>query len=671
MKKAKLEISDEMKKARLKLSIEHYIKYFIGKRACELTKEEALYAISLAVREFAMDEMYSTIARYNEKSAKRIYYLSIEYLIGRSLENNLHNLGLYDLLKDIKLDDFPDFSIEEIFDTEYDPALGNGGLGRLAACYLDSMASLGLPGFGYGINYQFGLFKQKFENGWQVEQADDWFSDFSPWELARPDRQVTIPMFGNVETYKDANGKDTYVWANTHTLYGVPYDFPIVGYAGKSVNYLRLFSAKTDDEFDIDIFNKGGYIEAVEDKIKTESISKVLYPSDAMESGKALRLSQQYFFVSCAIQDIFRRFLEKSNDFDKLPDQVCIQLNDTHPALAIVEMVRLLVDVYGQEWESAWSIVTKVFAYTNHTLLPEALETWPAKYFAHMLPRHLQIIYEINRRFMEFAREKFGNDTAKLDKVTIVFGEGNNQIIRMANLSIVGSFSVNGVAQIHSDLIKTKLVPEFYELWPEKFRNVTNGITPRRWLLHANTALSALITSKIGDGWITNLTDLRDLEDYAKEKQGFQAILQTYTDRLGRLTRMIEVSENAVTILQNAYTEIESECPDVKDEYLLQLKDIEESLYSYIRARDSEDFGYEADRYINRINSYITEITNILDKAHAAQQGVTGIDAVEADGNADVEFYNLQGVKVNAPEAGMTLIKVDTATGKTHKVIIR
>lgn len=319
IEKGKLEISDEMKKARLKLSIEHYIKYFIGKRTCEVTKEEALYAISLAVREFAMDEMYNTMARYNEKSAKRVYYLSIEYLIGRSLENNLHNLGLYDLLKDIKIDGFPDISMEEIFDTEYDPALGNGGLGRLAACYLDSMASLGLPGFGYGINYQFGLFKQKFENGWQVEQADDWFSDFSPWELARPDRQVTIPMFGNVETYKDASGKDTYVWANTHTLYGVPYDFPIVGYDGKSVNYLRLFSAKTDDEFDIDIFNNGGYIEAVEDKIKTEAISKVLYPSDAIESGKALRLSQQYFFVSCAIQDIFRRFWKRATILTSFP----------------------------------------------------------------------------------------------------------------------------------------------------------------------------------------------------------------------------------------------------------------------------------------------------------------------------------------------------------------
>lgn len=518
LKKAKLEINDEMKKARLKLSIEHYIKYFIGKRICEITKEEALYATCLAVREFAMDEMYNTMARYNKKSAKRVYYLSIEYLIGRSLENNLHNLGLYDLVKEIKLDDFPDLSLEEIFDTEYDPALGNGGLGRLAACYLDSMASLGLPGFGYGINYQFGLFKQKFENGWQVEQADDWDAGFSPWELARPDRQVVVPMYGHVETYKDANGKDTYVWANTQTLYGVPYDFPIVGYNGKSVNYLRLFAAKSDDQFDIDIFNNGGYIEAVEDKIKTESISKVLYPSDALEQGKALRLSQQYFFVSCAIQDIIRRFLEKNNDFDKLPNDVCIQLNDTHPALAIVEMMRLLIDVYGQEWENSWNIVTKIFAYTNHTLLPEALETWPAKYLAKMLPRHLQIIYEINRRFIEFAKGKFGENSDKLSKVSIVSGEGENQIIRMANLSIVGSFSVNGVAKIHSELIKTNLVPEFYELWPEKFTNVTNGITPRRWLLHANTHLANLISDKIGKDWISNLDLLEKIADYADDE---------------------------------------------------------------------------------------------------------------------------------------------------------
>lgn len=532
-------IISEIDRARLKLSIEHYIKYFIGKRTCEITKDEALKAISLAVREFAMDKMYETIARYNKCNSKRIFYLSIEYLIGRSLENNLHNLGLFDILKEVKIDGFPDISMEEIFDTEYDPALGNGGLGRLAACYLDSMASLGIPGFGYGINYEYGLFKQKFENGYQVELADNWEGEDSPWQFARPDRTVKIPIFGEVETLDSGNGQKNFIWMNTKNIYGVPFDFPIVGYEGKSVNYLRLFSAKTDNELDINIFNEGGYIEAVKNSIETETISKVLYPSDAVDSGKELRFIQQYFFVSCAIQDIVRRFLEKSNDFSHLPDKVCIQLNDTHPAIAIAELMRLLVDIHGQEWDAAWDITTRVFAYTNHTLLPEALETWPTRIVGKILPRHLQIIYEINRRFMDFARSKFGDDGAKLSKVSIVSGDGENQIIRMANLSIVGSFSVNGVAQIHSELIKTRLVPEFYELWPEKFRNVTNGITPRRWLLHANTALSDLITSKIDDGWVTELTELRKLEDYADDKKFMKEFMDIKTANKERLAKAI------------------------------------------------------------------------------------------------------------------------------------
>lgn len=519
MKNESSKVISEIDKARLKLSIEHYIKYFIGKRACELTKEEAFEAIALAVREFAMDKMYSTIARYNQVDSKRVYYLSIEYLIGRSLENNLHNLGLFKLIKEIDIDGFPDLSIEEIYDAEYDPALGNGGLGRLAACYLDSMASLGIPGFGYGINYQFGLFKQKFDNGWQIEQADSWLGENSPWQFARTDRKVSIPIGGTVESYTGANGKPYFSWHSTGTLYGVPYDFPIVGYDGKSVNYLRLFSAKTDDELDINVFNKGGYFEAVKDKIQTETISRVLYPSDAIESGKALRFTQQYFFVSCAIQDIIRRFLEKSNDFDKMPDYMCIQLNDTHPALAIVEMLRLLIDVYGQEWDDAWNITKHIFAYTNHTLLPEALETWPVRMFQTYLPRHLQLIYEINRRFIDFAKKKFGDNSPKLDKISIVSGEGDQQVIRMAHLSIVGSFSVNGVAKLHSELIKKTLVPEFYELYPEKFTNVTNGITPRRWLLHANTMLADLISDKIGKDWITDLDELKKLEKFAHDKK--------------------------------------------------------------------------------------------------------------------------------------------------------
>ena len=528
-----------MDAARLKLSIEHHIKYFIGKRTCEITKEEAFTVIALAVREFAMDKMYETMARYNKVGTKRVYYLSIEYLIGRSLENNLYNLGLYEILKDIKIDGWPDISLQDIFDAEYDPALGNGGLGRLAADYLDSMAAMGIPGFGYGINYQFGLFKQKFENGYQVEQADSWLQEMSPWQFARYDRTVTIPIGGHVEMYHKPDGKVGYTWVDTQRLYGVPYDFPIVGYNGKSVNYLRLFSAKTDEELDINIFNSGGYMEAVRDKIRIETISKVLYPSDNIVSGKQLRLIQRYFFVSCAVQDIIRRFLEKNNDFIKLPDEVCIQLNDTHPALAIVEMMRLLLDVYGQEWDDSWNIVTKIFAYTNHTLLPEALEKWDSSIIGKILPRHLQIIYEINRRFMEFARSRFGDDAYKLGRVSIVDGEGDNQVIRMANLSIVGSFSVNGVAKLHSELVKHSLVPEFFELWPEKFTNVTNGITPRRWLVHANHELADFLAQKIGTDWITDLDKLRELEKYADDNDFIQEFRRIKRDNKKRLVQHV------------------------------------------------------------------------------------------------------------------------------------
>ena len=415
---------------------------------------------------------------------------------------------------------------------------------------------MGIPGFGYGINYHFGLFKQKFENGYQIEQADSWLAEDSPWQFARLDRTVKIPIYGEVENLKSPNGKDNFIWMNTQNLYGVPYDFPIVGYEGRSVNYLRLFSAKTDDELDINIFNEGGYIEAVKEKIETETISKVLYPSDAVESGKELRLKQQYFFASCAMQDIIRRYLEKSNDFTGLPDLVCVQLNDTHPAIAIPELMRLLVDVHGQDWDTAWDITTKVFAYTNHTLLPEALETWPSRLIGKLLPRHLQIIYEINRRFMEFARSKFGNDEAKLAKVSIVSGDGDRQIIRMANLSIVGSFSVNGVAKLHSELIKTSLVPEFYELWPEKFTNVTNGITPRRWLLHANNALADLITATIGDSWVTQLEDLSRLEEFVDNKdfvEKFRAIKKENKERLAKIifkTTGVMVDPHSMFVVQ-------------------------------------------------------------------------------------------------------------------------
>lgn len=519
--------TDKLKKqymARLEKSIRHYIKYTIGKRECEVNRFEIYTAVAYAVREIAMDKMFDTASRYEKSKTKKVYYLSFEFLLGRSLENNLHNLGIFDALKDLKLDFVYDW--EEIFNTEYDPALGNGGLGRLAACFLDSMASMNIPGFGYGINYKFGLFKQIFDDGNQVEKADSWAAENSPWQIERADRKVNIPLYGRVEEIHHPDGTKSNTWVDTQKLIGVPYDFPIVGYGDKTVNYLRLFSARCDDELDIKEFNQGGYLKAVDNKIRTETISKVLYPADDMEEGKALRLTQQYFFVACAIKDIIRRFLEDEDDLNKIPEKVCIQLNDTHPAIAIPEMMRVLVDEYGYDWDIAWGITTKIFAYTNHTLLPEALEKWPVSIIGKVLPRHLQIIYLINEKFLEEVRAKYGDNNELISKMSIVEGFGDGQMIRMANLSIIGSFSVNGVAALHSELVKSNLVPHFYEYWPEKFNNKTNGITPRRWLLHSNTDLATAITKRIGNDWIKDLSKLKDLEKYATNKSFIEAALE-------------------------------------------------------------------------------------------------------------------------------------------------
>ncbi len=509
---------------RLEKSIKHYIKYMIGKRECEVNRYEIYTAVAYAVREIAMDKMFETASRYEKSKTKKVYYLSFEFLIGRSLENNLHNLGIFDSLKDLKLDFVYDW--EEIFETEYDPALGNGGLGRLAACFLDSMASMNIAGFGYGINYKFGLFKQIFDNGYQIEKADSWAAENSPWQIERADRKVTIPLYGRVEEIHHPDGTKSNAWVDTQKLIGIPYDFPIVGYGNKTVNYLRLFSARCDDELDIKEFNQGGYMKAVGKKIKTETISKVLYPNDEVQEGKELRLTQQYFFVACAIKDIIRRFLENEDDLTNLPDKVCIQLNDTHPAIAIPEMMRVLTDEYGYEWDNAWEITTKTFAYTNHTLLPEALERWSVSILGNVLPRHLQIIYLINEKFLEKARKEYGENHDIIAKMSIIEGFGDNQMVRMANLSIIGSFSVNGVAALHSELVKSNLVPHFYEYWPKKFNNKTNGITPRRWLLHSNTDLANLITKRIGEDWISDLSELKKLEKYVSNKSFMENALE-------------------------------------------------------------------------------------------------------------------------------------------------
>jgi starch phosphorylase len=491
-------------KARFQEAVRRHLTYSTAKPLERASRYDWFQAVSLAVREFMIDGMLATEERCRKSDAKRLYYLSIEFLMGRTLGNTLHNLNLYDLCKEALVEMGAD--LEEVQEIETDAALGNGGLGRLAACFLDSLASQDFPGYGYGINYEFGLFKQQIINGHQREKPDYWSGVSSPWLIERPERACLVPLYGRVEHAVDKRGRYNPMWLDWQLLVGVPYDMPVVGYGGRTVNYLRLFSARTSEEFDIQIFNDGDYFRAVEQKIQSESVSKLLYPSDSVTAGKELRLIQEYFLVACTLRDIMQRYLGVHQNLAGFAQKVAIQLNDTHPALAVAELMRLLIDERSLEWESAWRITRSTLGYTNHTLMPEALETWPVSLVERVLPRHLQIIYEINRR------------TEYLRRMSII-AESDPPQVRMAHLAIVGSHSVNGVAALHSELVKTELVPDFYEMWPQKFNNKTNGITPRRWLLKANPPLAALITKTIGDGWITRLERLQGLEAYAADPE--------------------------------------------------------------------------------------------------------------------------------------------------------
>lgn len=526
----------------LKEHIEWHMKYSLSKRVCEAHKEHLFLALALAVHDLCTDTLCDTARRHQEKDHKRVYYLSLEYLLGRLLPNNLYNFEIMDLLDEIHLDN--PIPLKSVLDCEYDPALGNGGLGRLAACILDSMATQGLPGYGYGINYQFGLFKQYFVNGWQKENADSWLEHSSPWQIERTDRSQLVPLGGRV-VFEEKDGHREPHWVDTKQIMGVPFDMPIVGYGGKTVNYLRLYSAHSTNVLDLETFNKGGYVKAVEQNIKIETISKVLYPADDIEQGKYLRLVQQYFFVSCVIADILRRFFEDHTDFEQLPKKVAIQLNDTHPTLAIVELMRLLTDVYHLDWEKAFDITRRTMAYTNHTLLPEALEKWPVAMFERLLPRHLLIIYEINDWLMRQVMNRYPGDTGKLSRMSLI-EEGAEKKVRMANLAIVGSFSVNGVAAIHTELLKHNLVPDFYEMWPEKFNNKTNGVTPRRWLLASNRGLSRFITKHIGNKWITDLSELKKLLPLAEDKAALAELDTIKFENKKTLAALIEKTTGVI-----------------------------------------------------------------------------------------------------------------------------
>jgi starch phosphorylase len=525
--------------AQLEQLIKHHLRVSTAKRRGRLAPRDWYRVTALAVRDMLVEKVVATRARFDRFGSKKLYYLSLEYLIGRSLENNLLNLGIRDACREKLAEHGIDLQL--LFDEENDAGLGNGGLGRLAACFLDSMATMGLPGYAYGINYEFGLFRQHITDGYQVEQPDSWRRDFSPWLIERSEESSIIPVYGRIESRFDRGGRYRPLWTDYRVIVGIPSDLPITGYNSSTVNYVRLFAAGASDEFDIQIFNSGDYIKAVEQKMLSETISKVLYPSDAVESGRELRLLQEYFFVACAIRDITRSFFERGEDIHDLPFKVAIQLNDIHPALAVAELMRMFVDQYELDWEPAWEITRDTIAYTNHTLMPEALERWPVDLLRRVLPRHLEIIYEINRRFLAHAISVWSNDNDARRRVSII-EDGNEPQVRMAHLAIIGSHSVNGVSKLHSDLVKFRLVLEFYSLWPERFSNKTNGVTQRRWLSMANPSLAQLLDETIGRGWRVDLEQTRALEDFADDREfqsRFAAVKRANKERLATIVHRI------------------------------------------------------------------------------------------------------------------------------------
>lgn len=478
------------------------------------TQEGRYSAIAYAIRDRIIHQWNLSRNTQREKHSKRVYYLSLEFLMGRAMTNNVINLGLEKSVKEALSS--LGYSYEELRDVEPDAGLGNGGLGRLAACFMDSLATLELPAYGYGIRYNYGIFRQQIRNGWQAEQPDNWLKDGNPWELKRADLVYPVYFGGEVKHIWE-NGKDTFKWIPTEQVNGMAYDTPIVGYGGKTINTLRLWSAQSPDGFSFQEFNSGDYTEAVRNKINAETLSQVLYPNDTLYMGKELRLKQQYFFVTCSLQDILRRFKRYGvYDWKKFPEEAAIQLNDTHPSLAIPELMRLLIDQEGLGWDEAWDITVKTMGYTNHTLMPEALEKWPLPMIEKILPRHLQIIYEINQRFLDKAVSYFPMKPESIAKVSII-EESNPKMVRMANMSIIGSHSTNGVAALHSDLLVKTMFPEFALIYPERFNNKTNGITQRRWLLDANPALANLITNTIGSKWITDFDEIGKLKPYAED----------------------------------------------------------------------------------------------------------------------------------------------------------
>jgi starch phosphorylase len=513
-----------------------HIRYTRGKHLAGATSFDKLASLSHAIRDLAVERMLATQQTYYDRDAKRVYYLSMEFLMGRLLSNNVISLGLRPVVEEALAKLGLDF--ERLCNYEPDAGLGNGGLGRLAACYLDSLATLEYPGYGYGIRYRHGMFRQEFDNGWQMERPDDWLKFGNPWEIIRPEDAVPVLIYGRIENLPAIGGVPRSVWVDWQMIEGVPYDIPIIGCGVNTVNILRLWNARAAEGFRLDVFNQGDYVRAVQEKNWAETISKVLYPSENTHAGKELRLIQEYFLVACSVRDAVRRHLKKHDSLDNFAEKNALQLNDTHPALAVAELMRHLLDEQDVPWERAWEITVAALGYTNHTLLPEALEKWPVPLMEKVLPRHLQIIYDINSRFLDSVRLRYPNDDERVRRVSLI-EEGETKQVRMANLAIVGSHAINGVAQLHSDLLKANLVPEFAQMWPERFSNKTNGITQRRWLLACNPGLASLITECIGDRWVRDLDALRGLEPFVEKEEFLQRFLGVKQVNKQRLAALI------------------------------------------------------------------------------------------------------------------------------------
>ena len=564
----------------IKCAFESHLRFTLAKDQYSSNDHDRYVALAMTVRDRLVDRWIRTSQTYHDRNVKRVYYLSMEYLIGRSMGNNVINLGMepavMGALEELELD------WGTVRDIEHDAGLGNGGLGRLAACFLDSMATLELPGYGYGIRYEYGIFRQTIRNGFQVEEPDNWLRSGNPWEIERPDYDIRVGFGGRVVEIQDARGRAHTQWIPSETVVGLPYDVPIAGYRNNTVNNLRLWTAKGTEEFDLSFFNNGDYIRAYEVKTRSENITKVLYPNDKIEKGRALRFKQQYFFVCCSLQDIIRRFRTGCTDFGVFPDKVAIQLNDTHPALAVAELMRLLVDIEGLEWDRAWELTQATLGYTNHTLMPEALECWTVRLFEEVLPRHLTIIYEINRRFLRAVMNRYPDDHARLQRMSLI-EEGPEKLVRMANLAVVGSHRTNGVAKLHSKLLQETLFRDVHDMWPERFANMTNGITQRRWLLKCNPALADAVTRRIGDGWVKDLFQIKRLESYADDPELQVELRRAKHANKLRLAGLIR-AENGVVVNLDSIFDVQAKR---LHEYKRQMLNLMHIVYRYNQLKDN------------------------------------------------------------------------------------